>query len=92
MSGVHIELEEAVFQSLVDTAVQRALARIGEERTRLNGRLAYTEPEAAALVGVKPYVLRDCRRRGELPGAKVGSKIVYTRSDLEAFLERQKEK
>ena len=92
MSGVRIELDEAVFQSLVDTAVQRALDRIGEERTQLNGRLAYTEPEAAALVGVKPYVLRDCRRRGELPGAKVGSKIVYSRKDLEAFLERQKEK
>ena len=38
------------------------------------GRLAFTEPEAAALLGVKPHVLRDCRRRGELQGAKVGSR------------------
>jgi hypothetical protein len=53
--------------------------------------LAFTEPEAAVPLGVRPHVLRDCRRRGELQGAKVGSKIVYTRADLLDFLERQKE-
>lgn len=58
---------------------------------KLDSQLAFTEPEAAALLGVKPYVLRDCRRRGELDGSKVGSKIVYTRVDLLAFLERQKQ-
>jgi hypothetical protein len=52
--------------------------------------VGFTEPEAAALLGIKSYVLRDCRRRGELQGAKVGSKIVYTRADLLEFLERQK--
>jgi hypothetical protein len=40
---------------------------------------------------VKPHVLRDCRRRGELQGAKVGSKIVCTRADPLESLERQKE-
>jgi hypothetical protein len=90
--GVRIELDESTFQQLFDDALQKALARIEGERARFGGRLAYPEAEAAALLGVKPYVLRDCRRRGELEGAKVGSKIIYSRADLEAFLERQKEK
>lgn len=76
---------------LVNLAVAEALERMESERAKLNGRLAFTEPEAAALLGVKPYVLRDCRRRGEIEGAKVGSKVVYTRADLLTFLDRQKE-
>jgi hypothetical protein len=71
--------------------IAETLDRLEAERAKLNGRLAFTEPEAAALLGVKPHVLRDCRLRGELPGAKVGSKILYTRAELIEFLERQKE-
>jgi len=89
--SVKIEFDHDALRPLVNLAVAEALDRMEEERARFNGRLAYTEPEAAVLLGVKPHVLRDCRRRGELRGAKVGSKIVYTRSDLVAFLERQKE-
>jgi len=72
-------------------AVAEALEKIEDERAKFNGRLAYTEPEAAVLLGVKPHVLRDCRRRGELQGAKVGSRVLYTRADLLDFLERRKE-
>jgi hypothetical protein len=86
-----IHFDEDDLRPLVHLAVAEALDRLEEERAKFNGRLALTEPEAAALLGVKPYVLRDCRRRGELQGAKVGSKIVYTRADLLTFLERQKE-
>ncbi len=88
--SLKIEFDRDELQPLVQSVVAEVLDRLEEERARLNGRLAYTEPEAAALVGVKPHVLRDCRRRGELQGAKVGSKIVYTRADLLEFLERQK--
>jgi len=89
--SVKFEFDTDELRPLVQLAVAEALERMEEERAKLAGRLAYTEPEAAALLGVKPYVLRDCRRRGELDGAKVGSKIVYTRAELLGFLERQKE-
>ena len=89
--SVQIQFDQDALRPLVHLAVAEALDRMEEERAKLSGRLAFTEPEAAALLGVKPYVLRDCRRRGELQGAKVGSKIVYTRADLLEFLERQKE-
>jgi hypothetical protein len=89
--SVKIEFDGDALRPLVHLAVAEALDCMEEERAKFNGRLAFTEPEAAVLMGVKPHVLRDCRRRGELQGAKVGSRIVYTRADLLEFLERQKE-
>lgn len=76
---------------LVCLVVAETIHRLESERAKFNGRLAFTELEAATLLGIKPYVLRDCRRRGELEGSRVGSKIVYTRADLLEFLERQKQ-
>ena len=89
--SLQIQFDEDALRPLVHLAVAEALDRMEAERAKFNGRLAFTEPEAAVLLGVKPHVLRDCRRRGELQGAKVGSKIVYTRADLLDFLDRQKE-
>jgi hypothetical protein len=88
--SVRIQFDRDDLRPLVEIAVAEALDRIEEERAKSSGRLAFTEPEAAALLGVKAHVLRDCRRRGELRGAKVGSKIVYTRAELLEFLDRQK--
>jgi hypothetical protein len=89
--SLKIEFDRDELRPLVQLAVAEALDRLEEQRAKLQGRLAFTEPEAAVLLGVKPHVLRDCRRRGELQGAKVGSRIVYTQADLLEFLERQKE-
>lgn len=89
--SVTIQFDREDLRPLVQLAVAEALDRMEEERAKFNGRMAFTEPEAAVLLGVKPHVLRDCRRRGELEGAKVGSRILYTRVDLLAFLDRQKE-
>lgn len=89
--SLKIEFDSEVLRPIVHLAVAEALDHLEAERAKLNSQLAFPEPEAAVLLGVKPHVLRDCRRRGELQGAKVGSKIVYTRADLLEFLERQKE-
>ena len=89
--SLKIEFDRNDIRPLIELAVAEALDRMEEDRAKFNGRLAFTEPEAAVLLGVKPHVLRDCRRRGELQGAKVGSRILYSRDDLVEFLERQKE-
>ncbi len=86
-----IEFDREILRPVVEMAVTEAMERLEAQQQKLGGRLAFTEPEAAVLLGVKPHVLRDCRRRGELCGAKVGSRIVYTRDDLISFLDRQKE-
>jgi hypothetical protein len=84
-----IEIDQAELMPIIKAAVTETIEQVAAERAKLADRLALTEPEAAALLGVKPHVLRDCRRRGELRGAKVGGRIVYTRAELVEFLERQ---
>ena len=68
--SLKIQFDQDDLRPLVHLAVAEALDRMEEERAKLKGRLALTEPEAAVLLGVKPYVLRDCRRRGELQGCE----------------------
>jgi hypothetical protein len=89
--SLQIQFDHDAIRPLIHLAIAEVIERMEADRAKLSGRLAFTEAEAAVLLGVKPHVLRDCRRRGELAGAKVGSKIVYTRADLLEFLERQKE-
>lgn len=88
--SLKIEFDREELRPLISLAVAEALDRLETERAKLGGKLAYPEAEAAMLLGVKSHVLRDCRRRGELQGARVGSKVVYTRADLLEFLDRQK--
>ena len=57
---------------------------------KLGGRLAYTEAEAASLVGVERHVLRDARLRHEIEASRVGKRIVYTRDELLRFLHAQR--
>jgi hypothetical protein len=49
-------------------------------------RLAYPEPEAAGLLGVKAHVLRDARLRGEIIATKVGGRICYETTELRRYL------
>jgi len=49
-------------------------------------RLAYSEKEAAALLGVSYSALRDERMRHRVNASVVGRKIRYTREDLLQYL------
>ena len=52
------------------------------------GHYFSAEPEAAAMFGMKPYVLRDARLRGEISGSKIGKRIFYSRDELLKLLAR----
>jgi hypothetical protein len=72
---------------LVQTIVAETLQAIRDNAATLDGaRLAYSEPEAAAALGVKPHVLRDARLRGEILPTKCGGRIAYERSELLRYL------
>lgn len=71
---------------LIATAVRATLAEIEASAQKLDGRLAFTEAEAALLLGVDRHVLRDCRLRGEINARKCGKKIIYSRESLLKFL------
>jgi excisionase family DNA binding protein len=43
--------------------------------------------EAAPIVGVSPYTLRAWVRQRRVPFYRCGRRIVFSRSDLESFME-----
>jgi hypothetical protein len=92
-SHLSVEALQPLFALLLPLA-KPFLAQFAEEiqqqrdadEARLGDRLAYTEPEAAALLGIQPHVLRDCRRRGEISAKLCGKRYLYERSELLRFL------
>lgn len=54
-----------------------------------DGRLCWSEAEAAAMLGLNRWQLRDERRRGRVSASVlIGKRIRYTREDLAAYLNR----
>jgi hypothetical protein len=70
--------------------ISEIVREVVEQGTRLgNERLAYSESEAAALLGLNVHQLRDERLRGRIASsAIVGKRIRYLREDLLDYLQR----
>lgn len=85
-----IEFSADDLRPLVRVIAEEVLTELESTQAELNGRLAYTEAEAASLLGVQPHVLRDCRLRGEIAGVRCGKRINYPRDELLAFLQRNR--
>jgi hypothetical protein len=73
-------------EPIIAAAVRATLAEIQTTEAKLNGRLGYPEPEAAALLGIERHALRDARLRGEVSARKIGKRVVYSRSALLGLL------
>lgn len=80
--GFSVTLDADVLRPLIEAIVSDVHVRIGDD-----GRLAYSEAEAAALMGVPRHTLRDCRLRGEVQAVRVGKQIRYSRAALVGLLE-----
>jgi len=83
-----LQLEADDLRPLVQMVVAEVMEHREADQTKLDVRLAYTEPEAAALLGVQPHVLGDARRRGEVVGTRVGKRVLYERDQLITFLQK----
>lgn len=83
-----LDLDEKDLRPIVAAVVAETLDRMDFDRAKLNGRIGFTEPEAAGLLGVQSYVLRDARLRGEISARKVGRRFVYSRAALEKYLDK----
>jgi len=86
---MQLQLDAEALQALrplVRVIVAEVLADIGEANG-LGKRLAYTEPEAAALLGLTGRQLAEQRRAGRV-GYSRGPKntILYSKADLLAYL------
>ena len=85
-----LEINNETLRPLIEQVVAETIERLESRHARFAGQIAFTEPEAAALLGVQPHVLRDLRLVGAIEAARVGRRIVYTRADLMHYLEQNR--
>lgn len=71
-----------VIRAVVDHILERREAN----EQKLGDRLAYSEAEAAELLGLARHQLRDMRLRGEICARKCGKEYRYSRQSLLDFL------
>lgn len=86
-----LSLDQAALTPLVRMVVAETLAVIEAERAKFDGKLAYSEAEAARLLDLNPWVLRGERLRGRIAASKiVGRRIRYTRTAILDYLTRRR--
>jgi hypothetical protein len=82
-----LSLSAEALRPLIAEVVEQTLARLEAAKAAVPERLAYSEPEAAALLGLEPHQLRDERRRGRITASQVvGRRVRYLREDLVNYL------
>jgi hypothetical protein len=87
--ALSLTLDPAALKPLIAAVVAEVLAALEADRNRLDDRLAYSEAEAARLLGLHVHQLRDERLRSRIGASKiVGGRIAYTRDDLLNYLMR----
>jgi hypothetical protein len=85
---VEVHYETTELEPLVRQVIEVAVRELGQQPKLLNGKLAVTEPEAAALLGLNVWQLRDLRLDGRIGFSRiVGGRIRYTGADLDTYLE-----
>jgi hypothetical protein len=89
--SLSLSINPGPLTELVRRLVAEAVANLESQRQRLPDRLAFSEAEAARLLGLNPHQLRDERRRGRIEASEVvGRRIRYLREDLMAYLMRHR--
>jgi Helix-turn-helix domain len=84
-----LHFDPQVLRPIIEAVVTATVAQLEADRRQLpeNGRLAFSEEEAARMLGLESHQLRDERRRGRIGASSiVGRRIRYTRQDLLAYL------
>lgn len=88
---MRLELTDHDLRPLVAAVVGEVLTNLEQRGMRDSEKLAYSEAEAAAMLGVNRHQLRDARRRKEIVGSRAGKSVVYSRQELVQYLERTRE-
>ncbi len=84
-----LQLSEGDLKPLIQEIVEAVFSETSEFKRLMNGQLAVTEPEAAALLGLNSWQLRDVRLAGKIAHSRiVGNKVRYTLEDLTGYLRR----
>lgn len=85
----HLSADE--IRPLVSEIVQATVNQMEADKAGLGDQLAYSESDAAQLLGLKTHQLRDERLRERIASTRiVGGQIRYSREDLLAYLRRNR--
>ena len=86
-----LNLDPDALRPLIAEVVAQTVAALEADRARLGDRLAYSEPEAARLIGLHVHQLRDERLRGRITASRiVGRQVRYLRQDLLDYLQTRR--
>lgn len=86
-----LKLSPDELRPLVKDIVAAVLAETEQARQILAGKLAIPEAEAAQLLDLNSWQLRDVRRAGKIHFHRiVGNRIRYTLDDLMAYLRQHR--
>ena len=85
---MRIEFNADDLRPLIRKVVAELLEQIAADRAKLDGRFGFSEPEAAALLGIRRHALRDLRRGGKIKASKPGARIVYSGDSLLELMRR----
>jgi hypothetical protein len=86
MAEYNLPLDD-LLRPLIRETVRETIAQMGSDKAQFDGQLAYTEEQAAALLGLRVHQLRDERLRGRIAASViVGRRVRYLRADLVAYL------
>jgi len=86
MARVELSVEE--LRPVVQAIVQEVLSQLEQRQLLVNGKLALTEAEAAELIGLNPWQLRDVRLNGKITHSRiVGNRVRYTLKDIQKYLD-----
>jgi hypothetical protein len=89
--GLSLSLPPETLRPIITEIVREVLAQLDQARAALPDRLAYSEAEAARLLGLHSHQLRDERLRGRITASRiVGRQMRYQREDLVAYLMRER--
>ena len=82
-----LEIRPEELRPVIEEVVAETMAKLEARRDLVNGKLAFSEYEAAQLISLTERQLADERRRGRIKAsAVVGRRIRYLRSDLIAYM------
>jgi hypothetical protein len=91
VSHVSLSFDVELLRPLIAAVVAETIAQLDADRAKLGDRAAFSEGEAAALLGLRIHQLRDERRRKRIGhGMGPGGRILYTRNDLLDYLARRR--
>jgi hypothetical protein len=90
VADLHIAPNE--LEPLVRRIVEAVLSETDRLKQLVNGKLALPEAEAAELLGLNAWQLRDLRLAGKITFSRiVGHRVRYTLDDLTGYLRRTRE-